>query len=199
MDENKILEKTAPLFGLRKIIRPDGSFYWRSDGQTPIGCREALYPNDLQIIARAIGLGATIIDLKNTDFTRGALQVKENEKWFWLLDGRRVNVFMGAQGLFVASVSNEPDSDIPGADFINRGTIETQNSAIQKCLHPECGVMVDTSRKKSGCCSRKHMNFECVHPSCVAHAEKNSWGRATHPFGTKIAAAHWQYRKREEE
>lgn len=70
-----------------------------------------------------------------------------------------------------------------------------KQASLQKCIHPECNVQVDLSKKKSGACSKAHMNFECTHPSCVARAEVNGWARATHPFGTKIAKQHWQYRK----
>ena len=70
-----------------------------------------------------------------------------------------------------------------------------QPAKIVKCIHPECGVEVDLSQKKSGACCKAHMNFECTHPKCVARAEKENWARPTHPFGTKIAGEHWQWRK----
>lgn len=73
---------------------------------------------------------------------------------------------------------------------------------LQPCINPHCTngadggrAMVDTGKKKSGACSKACMNFECVHPDCVKRAAANGWGRATHPWGTKIATQHAAFRR----
>ena len=188
-----ILEETAQLFGLRKSITADGKSFWREDkSKLENGYREALYPSDIKMIVSTIGLGSIILDLGNVDYTTGALQKSEHDKCVWLLDGRRVNFSM-SYGVITGSVTNEPDPKKPEPAFIDRRA--QKPTGIRKCLHPDCDVMVDIAKKKSGCCSKQHMNFECANPACVARAEVNGWGRATHPFGTKIAKEHWQYKK----
>lgn len=195
-DVNDMLEKTAPLFGLRKIVHPDGRFEWGDKSKkTPIGSRESIYPHDAAMIAKTIGVGSIILDLNNIDFELGAMQISDSEKCFWLLDGRKVTISMDRYGIF-ASVSNIPDENAPKKSFIDRRTsnFTSNRDVFRKCLHPECDVVVDTSKRKSGCCSKAHMSFECIHPSCVERAKKNGWSKATHPFGTKIAKAHWEFR-----
>jgi len=72
---------------------------------------------------------------------------------------------------------------------------------VQSCINEFCergvdGVrkMVDTTKRKSGACSRACMSFECSHESCLARAIKAGWPRATHRWGTKIAQNHKEYR-----
>jgi hypothetical protein len=69
--------------------------------------------------------------------------------------------------------------------------------ATRKCIHPECDVLVDIRKHHSGACCKTHMNYECSHPDCLKKAAAKGWKRYTHPFGTRIAVEHWDYRKRE--
>ena len=187
-----ILEETAPLFGLRKTVKPDGSWFWReSKDKIETGWLEALYPSDIKMITSSLGFGSIILSLGNADYTTGSMQ-KDNGKCIWLLDGRRVDFEYGAGG-FISSITNEADPNKPQSNFIDRRNADT-TPKIGKCLHPECEKMVDRSKKKSGCCSKEHMNFECTNPACVERANINGWNKATHPFGSKIAQEHWQYR-----
>lgn len=190
---DNVLEATAHLFGLRKSITPEGKIFWREDkSKLENGCREALYPSDIKIIVSTLGLGAMILDLGSVDYTIGALQKSEKEKSIWLLDGRRVDISMSHETI-TASVTNSTDLQKPQPAFIDRRA--QKPTGIRKCLHPDCEIMVDIAKKKSGCCSKEHMNFECTNPVCVVRAKVNGWSRATHPFGTKIAREHWQYKK----
>jgi hypothetical protein len=66
---------------------------------------------------------------------------------------------------------------------------------VRPCIHPDCEVLVDRRVKKSGACCKAHMNYVCTHPDCVKKAAAQGWKHYTHPFGTKIATAHWEYRE----
>ena len=74
--------------------------------------REPITKAIVTMIANNLGLGAIILDLHLTDYSRGAMQVGDHEKCFWLTDGRRVDISMGAGG-FIASITREPDPNIP--------------------------------------------------------------------------------------
>lgn len=191
-----MLERSAPLFGLRKIVHPNGKFEWGDNSKkTPIGSRESIYPHDIVLISKTLGIGSIILGLDNVDFERGAMQVSDREKCFWTLDGKKITITMDREGIF-ANISNEADKDIPTKSFLDRRekSFSSTRDVFRKCLHPDCDIVVDTSKRKSGCCSKAHMNFECTHPSCVARAEKNGWKKSTHPFKTKIAKKHWEFR-----
>jgi len=193
---DNILEETAELFGLRKTVKPDGSFFWRENkDKLEVGFREAFYQSDIEVIRKVLGFGSMILNLGDVDFTVGALQTGNYTKNIWLRDGRKIDISLSRNGGVIASVSNEPDKNKPSPAFMDRRV--QAPSGKRKCLHPLCDVEVDLSKKKSGCCSKAHMNFECRHPKCVERAKINGWTKATHPFGTKIAREHWESRARE--
>lgn len=57
-----------------------------------------------------------------------------------------------------------------------------ENHVKAKCLHLECNVEVDRSKKKSGCCCIEHTKFYCKKCKC--------W----HFYGTKIAESHYSFK-----
>lgn len=74
-------------------------------------------------------------------------------------------------------------------------------AVVQPCINPFCTngegggrAMVDRTKKKSGACSKACLNYQCSHPDCVARAQANGWKRPTHPWGSKIADQHKEYR-----
>ena len=76
---------------------------------------------------------------------------------------------------------------------------------LKPCINPFCTkgangtrATVNLAIHSSGACCRACMNYECTHPDCVKRAVLNGWSRATHPWGTKIAEAHKEYRKHED-
>ncbi len=192
MDKQELLEKSAELFGLRKTVSPDGGISWRENKSTlQPGWREELYVSDVNMIQKTLGFGAIILQLGMVDFTTGSMQGEGATKYIWLTDGRKITLSAGT-GAIVGSISNEPDKNKPSSVFIDK---IVRRPTISKCLHPLCDVMVDRTKRKSGCCSKAHMSFECTEPKCVKRANSNGWTRMTHPFGTKIAEAHWEFRK----
>lgn len=192
MERQELLERSAHLFGLRKTVSPDGSFSWREDkSKLDVGWREELYISDIQMIQKTLGFGSVILQLGRIDFTIGAMQGEGATKYIWLTDGRKITLSAGT-GAIIGSISNDPDKNKPSPAFVDK---IDRKPVVSKCLHPLCDIMVDRSKKKSGCCSKEHMNFECTNPKCVERAVLNGWNRASHPFGTKIAKEHWGFRK----
>ena len=77
-----------------------------------VGEREPITKDNISMIARTLGFGSMILNLHLTDYSRGAVQKSNHEKCFWLTDGRRVDISM-KYGTIVASMTNEPDENIP--------------------------------------------------------------------------------------
>lgn len=192
---NQLMKHMMPIMGLREVVRPDGTRYIKDSGATPPGYFESLYPSDITTIINTLGHASMLLDLNHVDFTRGARQEDEYTKSIWHQDGRRITLSM-SYSVVTASISNSPDPDRPEPLFDDRRKIANPpDFTVQKCLHPDCQIMVDRSKRKSGCCCKEHMHYECTHPDCVKKAALAGWPRATHPFGTKIADLHWQYKK----
>jgi len=78
-----------------------------------IGERRPMNRSDTEIIVSQIGFGAMILDLHLTDYSRGSMRSGERTRCFWLTDGRRVDISMGMDGGVIASVTHEPDPNIP--------------------------------------------------------------------------------------
>lgn len=76
------------------------------------GVREPITPEIIGMIARNIGLGAIVLDLGKTDYTRGAMTTKDG-KCFWLTNGCRVDISMTYGGGLVGSVTKEADPNLP--------------------------------------------------------------------------------------
>lgn len=76
-----------------------------------IGSREPLTKEHIDMIARNLGMGAIILDLGQTDYSRGSMVTKDG-RCFWLKDGRRVELSVSRGGIF-ASITKDPDPDIP--------------------------------------------------------------------------------------
>lgn len=73
---------------------------------------------------------------------------------------------------------------------------------IAPCINPYCTTnngqpaTVDRRKKKSGACCKACMSYVCTHPACVKKAADKGWKHYTHPWGTKIAEEHKEYRER---
>lgn len=78
-----------------------------------IGTREPITQSIINMIIETVGLGAIILDLHKTDYSRGSMQTSATSKCFWLTDGRRVDISMVHGGGFVCSITKEPDENIP--------------------------------------------------------------------------------------
>lgn len=80
---------------------------------TEIGHREPITKANVNMLVNALGFGATILDLHLVDYSRGALQVGNREKCFWLTDGRRIDISMTSDGGVIASTTKEADPNRP--------------------------------------------------------------------------------------
>lgn len=78
-----------------------------------IGKREPITREVVAMIARNLGLGAVILDLRLTDYSRGCIQKDQLTKSFWLTDGRRVDISAVPSGGIIASITNEADPEKP--------------------------------------------------------------------------------------
>ena len=190
---SEVVDRLVQMITKREVVSLSGERSWKVGNRLEIGWRETLFPEDVATIKTAAGLGAMLLDLHLVDYTIGSRQDSEDSKSIWLLDGRRVDLSsLGGAG-FMASATKKADPEKPEPAF--RDWRPSGSGKIRKCLHPDCQIEVDITKKKSGCCCKAHMNFECEHPTCLVRATVNGWAKATHPFGTKIAKEHWQYRK----
>jgi len=70
-------------------------------------------PSEIAMIARNIGLGALVLDLHLTDYSRGSTLVEEGARCFWLTDGRQVRISISNDGSVIASTTREPDLGRP--------------------------------------------------------------------------------------
>jgi hypothetical protein len=77
-----------------------------------IGDRKPITPEITRMIAKALGLGSFVLELHLTDYTRGSMRMK-NGQCFWLTDGRRVELTKGTDGVFIGTVTNQPDIHRP--------------------------------------------------------------------------------------
>lgn len=77
-----------------------------------VGERDILTPEIILALTCMLGLGAVILELNRTDYSRGCIQT-ENGKRFWLDDGRAVDISVVGEGGTIASLTSQPDPDRP--------------------------------------------------------------------------------------
>lgn len=156
---------------------------------------QPLYPHQIIALKRILGIGAIIVDLDHIDYTRGRVETSPNCFKMWTLDKKRINIDTIMHGqdspAMFATQTKEVAEDWP----IEPAFPDTSQHNIQKCINPFCDNQVNLSERKSGACCKACMNYECIHPTCIIRAKVNGWKRATHPWGTKIAELHKEYRR----
>lgn len=150
---------------------------------------EPLSQFQVTAIRRLLGFGANIIiDFNSIDYTKGRGVLGGQNRCMWTKKGQRITIDVASDGGLIAWQSKEVDPELPPSIY------PEVNVNLFKCIKPECEAMVDRSVRKSGACCKEHMNYKCSHPDCIKRAAKEGWSRSTHPYGTKIAAAHLQWR-----
>jgi len=150
---------------------------------------EPVTPFQVSAIQAVLGFGASlIVDFRSVDYTKGRGILEGLDRCLWTKKGQRITISVIRDGGLIASQAREVDPDLPPSVY------PEINVNLFKCVKPECQEMVDRSVRKSGACCKDHMNYECSHPDCLKRAAKEGWARATHPYGTKIAKAHINWR-----
>lgn len=139
-----------------------------------------------------------LCDWHRVDYSRGMRRDGLSAS-LWTLDGKRIDVTAFPEGGGMITQTREKDPVLPPAryeDTYNKIADKIAESAsLKPCIKPECDVVVDRRKRKSGACCKDHMNYECTHPDCVKRAEENGWKRATHSYATKVGKAHLEFRK----
>lgn len=150
---------------------------------------EPVTPLQVNSLRTFIGIGAAIVDFGNVDYTKGRGILEGLDRCLWTKKGYRITIHVMEHGGIIVSQSREIDPDLPPSVYPGI------NTNLYKCIKPECDIMVDRNKRKSGACCKEHMSYECTHIDCVLRAQTNNWKRPTHPYGTKIARQHLQWRK----
>jgi hypothetical protein len=151
---------------------------------------EPVTPLQVKGLKVALGFGAIVLNFDDIDYTRGrGILTGKHDRCLWTREGFRISIIVASDGGIIASQSKEVDPELPPPSYPD------VNPNMFKCINPDCNVMVDGSKRKSGACCKDHMNYECTHPDCVLRAQTNGWSRPTHPHGTKIGKTHIHWRK----
>lgn len=95
---------------------------------------------------------------------------------FWLTNGRRVDLLAYTEsGDTIASVTSEPDPDIP--------------EPLPATMDDGLALLAQAAAVILG------IEYTCTYPTCVARAARMGWPRAYHKANTKIGREHLSYRK----
>lgn len=68
---------------------------------------------DVGHLVKALGMGATILDLANVDFSCGRGVGQGWDRRMWTKGGKRIEVCVSSDGVFGASQSKEVDTNKP--------------------------------------------------------------------------------------
>lgn len=143
--------------------------------------------SQVNAIKRVVGFGSSLF-ISDIDYSRGRGILSELDRCLWTNKGHRITIQVYSDGGFIVSRSNEVDQELPPAIY------PAINENLFKCIKPECQVLVDRKKRKSGACCKGHISYECTHPKCVKRAIDNGWSKSTHMYGSKIAYDHMRWR-----
>jgi len=78
--------------------------------------REKITKEQVLQLAKILGIGAILLDLGNTDLSRGRSVYKKDGQMgalLWTKDGKRMNICQISGGGFIATMGKEPDPERP--------------------------------------------------------------------------------------